>query len=197
MVERELPKLNTRVRFPSPAFARSFLAGYSAAQHRFRPLVPRGLQRGAARNSPRTYRRLKPKGRKRRAVSPASGRTKADQPNQRCTTSTFLNPLLSPVISTLAPPTICGSACASIRPTSILMRPSTVLGSSKPTWHLRRKRPLSASRVISNPARVGHFVSVTSTSRSSLSQQPPLLPALAYYARFFLDSIGAKSVLLY
>jgi hypothetical protein len=62
---------------------------------------------------------------------------------------------------------------------------------------LRRKRPLSASRVISNPARVGHFVSVTSTSRSSLSQQPPLLPALAYYARFFLDSIGAKSVLLY
>jgi putative endonuclease len=34
MVERELPKLNTRVRFPSPAFTRSFLAGYSAAQHR-------------------------------------------------------------------------------------------------------------------------------------------------------------------
>jgi putative endonuclease len=32
MVERELPKLNTRVRFPSPAFARSFLTGYSAAQ---------------------------------------------------------------------------------------------------------------------------------------------------------------------
>ena len=31
MVERELPKLNARVRFPSPAFARSFLAGYSAA----------------------------------------------------------------------------------------------------------------------------------------------------------------------
>src|SRR6266446_6367670 len=31
MAERQLPKLDTRVRFPSPAFARSFLAGYSAA----------------------------------------------------------------------------------------------------------------------------------------------------------------------
>jgi putative endonuclease len=47
MVERELPKLNTRVRFPSPAFARSFLAGYSAArpatrQEHFVDSIPKG-----------------------------------------------------------------------------------------------------------------------------------------------------------
>jgi len=74
--------------------------------------------------------------------------------------------LLCPAISTLAAPTICGCACANIRPTSMLMRRSTVLGSSKPTWHSSRKRLRFASRDISNPARVGHFVSVTSTSTS-------------------------------
>ena len=54
MAERELPKLNTRVRFPSPAFARSFLAGYSAA--------------GPALGYP--VKHDPPKGRKRRAEVP-------------------------------------------------------------------------------------------------------------------------------
>jgi hypothetical protein len=54
MAERELPKLNTRVRFPSPAFARSCLAGYSAASPALGYPDERDL----------------PKGRKRRAEGP-------------------------------------------------------------------------------------------------------------------------------
>ncbi len=67
MVERQLPKLHTRVRFPSPAFARSFLAGYSAAGSASLPkLLTCPTQR-----------------RKRRAVVPASaGRRRTSE--RRC-----------------------------------------------------------------------------------------------------------------
>src|SRR6516164_7520163 len=71
-----------------------------------------------------------------------------------------------PVISTLDPCTICSSACASIKPTSLLMGRNTVLGSSRPTWHSRTKRLRCASRVISNTPRVAHFVSFPSTGGS-------------------------------
>jgi len=170
--------METRVRFPSPAFARSCLAGYSAAGPAFgHPDQPEPL-----------------KGRKRRAVAQRR-RTSAAVPSRRntaeadhlryqpCITFTFLNPLPYPVISTSARPRICGNACASIRPMSMLMRRNTVLGSSRPTWHSRRKPLRLASRVISNPARVAHFVSVTSTSGSllcakgyQLSHHRPLVP---------------------
>src|ERR1700747_2190678 len=58
----------------------------------------------------------------RRAEEPPQATRRRTYLTQRCTRFTFLNPLLYPVISTLAQPTICGSACASIRPTSMLMR---------------------------------------------------------------------------
>jgi hypothetical protein len=96
---------------------------------------------------------------RRRVVSATRRRT-----HLPCITFIFLSPLLCLAISTLAPPTICGGACASIRPTSMLIWQSTVPGSSKPTWHSSRKRLPFASRLISSPARVGRFVSVTSTS---------------------------------
>jgi hypothetical protein len=264
MAERELPKLNTRVRFPSPAFARSFLAGYSAAGPALGYPVkhdpPKGRKRRAEvppqrpEGGPTAFgypdkcdppkgesvaevppQRLEgdqplsatplnmtyPKRRKRRAEVPPQ--RLEGGPTQRCTTFTFSNPLLCPVTSTLDPPIICGSACGSIRPTSMLIRPSTVLGSSKPTWHSRRKRLRFVSRVTSNPAQVGHFVSATSTSGSSpffkgLHYQPlsatPIKReqrkgrngwprghvsgrVMTIHLASFFDCVGAKSVLLY
>jgi len=64
---------------------------------------------------------------------------------QRRATSTFLNPRLYPVISTLAPPKICGSACASNKPTSMLMRRTTVFGRSKPLSPARSTLAYSAA----------------------------------------------------
>ena len=69
MAERELPKLNTRVRFPSPAFARSFLAGYTAAGPAFADSFLAGYT-AARLTFDYPDKRDLPKGRKRRAEGP-------------------------------------------------------------------------------------------------------------------------------
>jgi hypothetical protein len=142
---------------------------------RFRPLVPRGLQRGRPRWVAATINQTYSKG---ESVAP-QGRVSRSEPHQAtlpCPTSTFSNPLLCPVISISARPTICGSACANIRATSILTRRSTALGSSKPTWH--------SNPYLSLVATYGFTIFAGSTTRSnSASVTKPSFKAAAFNVR--------------
>ncbi len=139
---------------------------------RFRPLVPRGLERGTARNlhlAGKLDRTQRAKASRRSSASAERRRT-SNAPTLGIT-FTSSNQSRCPVIFTLATQKIWVSASANIRPMCRVTPQNSGLGNSRPILPSRPRKPPCVSSATSNPALVAPSANVTSSDSPARSSR--------------------------